>query len=295
MGKASDTAEMVAAVRAAYHYGSESKLFDDPYAIQMLGPQYWLKCRVPFLRNHYMRQGMFKHLKSSLSVLSRARYCEDQLRQAVRQGMSQYVILGAGFDTFALRADDDFQGVTVFEVDTVHSQAEKRKKVRSFGRGMVPDHKFVAVDFEKDKVGIKLIESGFDTLKPSFFSWQGVLIYLERDAIVSSLKGLADIAMPGSVIVADFMDGRLFDPSFLQTIPEIAADLERLMAHTASKGEPILTGFVPDEFAALAETCGWTMTHTVNSRDFAAQFLEGEPDYRWPTEFDHLVTLERVQ
>lgn len=295
MGKASDTAEMVAAVRAAYHYGPEALLFDDPYAIHMLGPQYWLKCRVPFLRKHYMRQGMFKRLKSSLSVLSRARYGEDQLADAVQQGISQYVILGAGFDTFALRADETFKDVTVFEVDTVHSQAEKRKKVRSCGRTVVPNHKFVAVDFEKDNVGVKLVESGFDSLKPSFFSWQGVLIYLEKDAIVSSLRRLGDIAVPGSIIVADFMDGRLFDQSFLQTIPDIAADLARLMAHTASKGEPIVTGFIPDEFAALAEACGWKLKHTVNSREFAAQFLEGEPDYRWPTEFDHLVTLERVQ
>lgn len=295
MGKASDTAEMVAAVRAAYHFGPEAALFDDPFAIQMLGPQYWLKCRVPFLRKHYMRDGMFKRLKSSLSVLSRARYGEDQLRLAVQRGMSQYVILGAGFDTFALRAGDAFKNITVFEVDTVHSQAEKRKKVRACNRNVVPGHKFVAVDFEKDKVGAKLIESGFDTSKPGFFSWQGVLIYLEKDAIVSSLSGLADIAMSGSIIVADFMDGRLFDPDYLKTIPETAADLARLMAHTASKGEPIVTGFVPEEFAALSEKCGWEMTHTVNSRDFAAQFLAGEPDYRWPTEYDHLVTLERVQ
>lgn len=295
MSKASDTAEMVAAVRAAYHYGPEAALFDDPYAIHMLGPQYWLKCRVPFLRQHYMRQGMFKRLKSSLSVLSRARYGEDQLAQAVENGMSQYVILGAGFDTFALRAGGEFKEVKVFEVDTIHSQAAKRKKIRSCGREVVSGHKFVAVDFEKDKVGAKLIESGFDTLKPSFFSWQGVLIYLEKEAIIGSLKGLADIAMPGSIIVADFMDGRLFDPEFLQTIPEIASDLKRLMEHTASKGEPIVTGFIPTEFAELAESCGWTMTATVNSKEFAAQFLDGEPDYRWPTEFDHLVTLERVQ
>lgn len=295
MGKASDTAEMVAAVRAAYHYGPEAALFDDPLAIDMLGLTYWLKCRVPFLRQHYMREGMFKQLKSSLSVLSRARYGEDQFAEAVKQGMSQYVILGAGYDTFALRAGDEFKGVTVFEVDTVHSQTKKRAKFRACGRETIPKHKFVAVDFEKDKVGVKLIENGFDTSRQSFFSWQGVLIYLERDAILGSLKGLADIAMPGSIIVADFMDGRLFDPAFLQTIPDTAADLERLMAHTASKGEPIVTGFEPEEFGELAESCGWKMTHTVNSRDFAANFLDGEQDYRWPTEFDHLVTLKRIQ
>ncbi len=295
MGSASKTAEMVAAVRAAYHYGPEATLFDDPYAVRMVGLFYRLKCSVPFLRQRYMRQGMFKHLKSSLSVLSRARYCEDRLAKSIADGVSQYVLLGAGLDTFALRADTQFTGVTVFEVDTPDSQAEKRKKVQSCGRKPFVEHRFVPVDFTCEQVEAKLLEAGFDPDQKSFFSWQGVLIYLDKDTISRSLKGLATISAAGSFLIVDFMDARLFDEGFLRTIPDTAADLKRLMAYTAARGEPIVSGFLPDEFAALAATAGWNMIHTISSKDHAAPYLDGEPDYRWPTEYDHLVTLQRVQ
>lgn len=295
MGTASKTAEMVAAVRAAYHYGPEATLFDDPFAVRMVGLAYRLKCSVPFLRQRYMRQGMFKNLKSSLSVLSRARYCEDQLAKSIADGVSQYVLLGAGFDTFALRADERFAGLTVFEVDTPDSQAVKRQKVNSCGCTIAVDHRFVPVDFTCEQVEAKLLEAGFDPEQKSFFSWQGVLIYLDKDTIKRSLQGLATISAKGSLLIADFMDARLFDEGFLQTIPDIAADLKRLMAYTAARGEPIISGFLPEEFAAIVATVGWEMTHTIPSKDHAAPYLEGEPDYRWPTEYDHLVTLQRMQ
>lgn len=295
MKGASKTAEMVAAVRAAYHYGPEAALFDDPFASRMLGPVFRLKCTVPFLREHYMRQGMFKHLKSSLSVLSRARYCEEQLVQGVAGGIRQYVLLGAGFDTFALRADDRFSALTVFEVDTPESQAVKRKRVAACNRQTKVHHRFVPVDFTRDKVEEQLVANGFDPESPSFFSWQGVLIYLDKRTILRSLEGLATIAVGGSRLIADFMDGRLFETGYLRTIPEIAEDVQRLMDYTAARGEPIVSGFVPAEFGELAQSAGWKLMNAVTSRDHAAPYLDGEPDYRWPTEYDHLVTLERVQ
>lgn len=295
MARASKTAEMVAAVRAAYHFGPEAALFDDPYATRMLGLAFRLKCSVPFLREHYMRRGMFKHLKSSLSVLSRARYCEDQLARAVAAGVSQYVLLGAGFDTFALRADERFSGLTVYEVDTPESQQLKRKKVAACGRNVLVEHRFVPVDFTRDKVEEQLVGAGFDPNCPSVFSWQGVLIYLDNDTILRSLEGLATITTAGSLLIADFMDGRLFDAAYLKTIPDIAADVQRLMDYTAARGEPIVSGFEPEEFGALAKPIGWQLVNTITSRDHAAPYLDGEPDYRWPTEYDHLVTLERVQ
>lgn len=295
MRQASKTAEMVAAVRAAYHYGPEALLFDDPFAAYMLGPVFRLKCTVPVLREFFMRRGMFRHLKSSLSVLSRARYCEDQLAAGVRDNVSQYVLLGAGFDTFALRADDRFEGLTVFEVDTPESQAVKRRRVAACGRKIRVDHHYVAVDFARQKVEERLLEAGFDPLKPAFFSWQGVLIYLDRPTIVRSLEGLASISASGSMLIADFMDGRLQDPAFLATIPDIAADVQRLMDYTRARGEPIISGFEPPEFGDIARPTGWSMIDTVTSKDHAAPFLDGEPDYRWPTEYDHLVTLKVVQ
>ncbi len=295
MRQASKTAEMVAAVRAAYHYGPEAKLFDDPYASRMLGLMFRLKCSNGLLRNYFMRQGMFRHLKSSLSVLSRARYCENRLVDAVKAGVSQYVLLGAGFDTFALRADARFAGVTVFEVDTPESQAAKRARMASCGKKVTVDHQYVAVNFAEQKVEDRLLEAGFDPAKPVFFSWQGVLIYLDRETIVRSLEGLAGIAASDSMLVADFMDGRLFKPEFLATIPETAADLQRLMDYTRARGEPIVSGFEPAEFAELAGPTGWSMIDAVTSKDHAAKFLDGAPDYRWPTEYDHLVTMKIVQ
>lgn len=295
MVQASKTAEMVAAVRATYHYGPEAKLFDDPFAARMLGMADRLKCSLPIVRTLLMRNGMFKRLKSSLSVLSRARYCEDRLAKAVEKGVRQYVLLGAGLDTFALRADERFAGLKVFELDTADSQQIKKSRVAACGREPLVEHMFVPVDFTSDSVADKLLSAGFEPNRPSFFSWQGVLIYLDRDTIRQSLKGLSAITSAGSLIIADYMDGRLWDDEFLATIPDVAADVHRLMAYTAARGEPIVSGFLPVEFSDLAEETGWRVVEAVTSKDHAAPFLDGSPDYRWPTEYDHLVTLERVQ
>lgn len=290
---ASKTAELVAAVRATYHHGPEAQLFDDPLAVRMLGPTYRLLCSVAVLREGFLRGRLFNRLKSSLTVLSRARYAEDRLASAAAQGVTQYVILGAGFDSFAFRAGGAFKGVRVFEVDTPESQQVKKARVQR----LVPRlaHHYVPVDFTCDKVEEQLLAAGFDPAARSFFAWQGVLIYLSEAAITRTLRGIAGIAAEGSQLVVDFIDARLFDQDFLATIPDIAADLERFLAYAAKKGEPILGGFRPDDFAALARPLGWDMVHTVTSKDHVAQFLDGPPDYRWPTEFDHLATLARVQ
>lgn len=292
---ASRTAEMVAAVRAIYHHGPEVALFDDPFARFMLGPKFRLLCEVPFLRNRFLRDGLFRRLKSSLTVLSRARYAEDRLRAATRNGVDQYVVLGAGFDTFSLKAAEYDPDLRVFEVDTADSQKLKRKRLNACSCGLELQTRFVSVDFTKEAVGDRLEAEGFSATEPAFVSWLGVVIYLDEASVRATLESLARVCAPDSILVLDFMDARLWDDVFLEDKPSLRADVRRLMAYTATRGEPILSGFTVESMAGLAAKTGWQLAHSVTSRDHARKFLDEEPDHRWPTDYDHLVTLRRAR
>lgn len=242
-----------------------------------------------------MLQGLFRNLNSSLTVLSRSRFTEDRLETAIAEGVSQYVILGAGFDTFALRATSTFPNLDVYEVDTEASQSAKKSRVRTSGLKQNPRVIYVPVDFLKETVAAKLIKVGFDASKPAFISWLGVTLYLTHEAVAETIKSLGRVCAPGSRLVTDFMDARLHDPEFTESEPEIAKSMERLKAYTASKGEPILSGFTAKEITEMALPFGWKFKETQTSRQHAEQFLRGEADHCWPTNYDHLLMLEKTE
>ncbi len=240
-----------------------------------------------------MLQGLFRNLNSSLTVLSRARFTEDRLETAIAEGIGQYVILGAGFDTFALRATSTFPDIDVYEVDTEASQRVKKLRVNASGLEQNPNVIYVPVDFMKETVADKLLTAGFDASKPAFISWLGVTLYLTEEAVAETIESLGSICVPGSKLVTDFMDARLHDPEFVEGEPEIAQSMKRLKAYTASKGEPILSGFTAEKITKMASPFGWRFKETQTSRQHAEKFLQGEPDHCWPTDYDHLLMLEK--
>lgn len=286
---------MVAAIRATFHHGPEAELFDDPLAKYMLGPRNSFFCAVPFLRRRFLLQGLFRNLSSSLTVLSRSRFAEDRLEQAYAKGVRQYVILGAGFDTFALRAIEAYPDLDIYEVDTQVSQKAKQDRVGASGLKQNPRTHYVAVDFMTETVAEKLLETGFDSGKPAFVSWLGVTLYLTPLAVSETIASLGSICTKGSSLVTDFMDACLYDPAFVADKPDIAAAMGRLKAYTAARGEPILSGYTSDQLLAMASPFGWGMKETQTSRDHASKFLSGEPDHCWPTHYDHLLWLEKKE
>jgi len=184
---------MVARQRAAHQLLDHGAIFDDPYAVRILGEH----------EDNFL-QAFNDHLLMSMGRLftaARSRIAEDALSKAVERGVRQVVILGAGLDTFALR-NPHAAHIRVFEVDHPATQAWKRQRL--VGAELAPPSwlTFVPVDFERDDLPRKLSSGGFQSTSAAFFTWLGVVPYLTRDAIDDTLGYIASI--PNSEVVFDY-------------------------------------------------------------------------------------------
>jgi methyltransferase (TIGR00027 family) len=217
-------------------------------------------------------------------VFSRARYTEDILEAAVRkQEVEQYVILGAGMDTFALRRPDLLDRLQVFEVDHPGTQAHKRHRIREAGREHPAQLHFLPVDFSREDLAKALESSAYDPQAPSFFSWLGVTYYLTRDVAFATLRAIAQAAPPGSTVVFDYLDAEAF-------VPERAARRVQIMMKLVEwVGEPMLTGFDPASLAADLASLGFRLEENLSPSDIEARFFAGRPDGYHACEQAHLA------
>jgi methyltransferase (TIGR00027 family) len=176
-------------------------------------------------------------------VVCRSRYTEDRLAERIRNGLAQYVILGAGLDSFAYRSPLAGQ-VRVFEVDQPATQEWKQAALAA-AQISIPDNvTFVPVDAEADTLADRLIHSGFDPSRPALVSWLGVTMYLAQDAIGHTLATIGNLA-PGTELIADYMlPAGLRDAAgdnYVDLVGPVAAEL----------GEPWVTFLSPDDMSAL--------------------------------------------
>ena len=194
----SRTAIGVAIERAVHQTADQPAVFVDPFAVRIIGP----KGRAAIASGRMGRGAFAAVLRAVLVVRSRA--AEDALAEAVAAGVRQYVVLGAGLDTFGLRNPDP--ALQVFEVDHPNTQKWKRKRIEEEGLSVPPTLHFVPVDFTRDDLATALHHAGLRPDAPAFFSWLGVVMYLESDAIRTTLKTAAvAAASAGSGIVFDFI------------------------------------------------------------------------------------------
>ena len=183
------------------------------------------------------------------SPLCRTAYTERALKAAVLTGAKQYVMLGAGLDTFAFREPRFLSKYRVFEVDHPLTQADKRERITRAG-WTVPDNlTFVPVDFTKDSLAERLIAAGFDPSAKSFFSWLGVTYYLSAEAIDTMLSALSGLCADGSTLVFDYPDENFFDA------PEKRVQNTIRMAKAG--GEPMQSAFSYSELEKLLEKHGF--------------------------------------
>jgi methyltransferase (TIGR00027 family) len=173
-GRFSRTAHRVAIRRAAHQLFDQPKVLDDPLAVPIIGAEAAEKlCASPRERKHPFARAF------RAFMVARSRYAEDQLAKAVEQDVAQYVVLGAGLDTFACR-NPDSTNLRVFEVDHPATQAWKLERLQAAGIAIPQSLKFVPVDFERQTLAAGLEQGGFDSGSPAFFSWLGVTPYLTR-------------------------------------------------------------------------------------------------------------------
>jgi len=185
-------------------------------------------------------------LSSAIMMIIRTRFIEERMEHAIREGVTQVVILGAGFDTRAYRLTELLQAVRVFEVDQPSTQEYKKRRIRETGIEVPANLTYVPVDFRHDKLGHALNAAGYDSSRKTFFIWEGVTMYLPEVAVEETLGWVAAQA-PGSIIIFDFLGAMLVKfmaTADLSKFPEAAQKaFERLRRLTS--GEPWIFG-LPD-------------------------------------------------
>lgn len=211
------------------------------------------------------------------SIVARARATEDIVTNS---GPQQYVVLGAGLDTFAQRHKGT---VHVFEVDTPAAQAWKRQRLDTLGLLDPERLRLVPVDFEAgESWRDKVVAAGLDPAVPTVVSMLGVTMYLTREAISATLRAAASLAA-GSVVVFSYSRPLEMAP------PEIRPSLEGAARGAAASGHPWLSLLTPDEAASLARDSGFADVHTVTSADLHHRYFADRPDGLSPIGGEDLV------
>jgi len=203
-------------------------------------------------------------------IVARARFVEDLVAEQADHGLAQYVILGAGLDTFAQRRPEIASRLRVFEVDQPGPQAWKRQRLAELGYGVPEWLRLVPVDFEgggswRDQ----LLASGFDPARPAVVVSTGVSLYLSKEANAATLRQLAELA-PGSTLAVTF----LLPPELVEDV--LRPGFEAAQRGASAAGTPFISFYTPDEMLALAREAGFRdarhiSAEALNERYFAAR------------------------
>ena len=201
------------------------------------------------------------------SIVARARFIEDLVAEQAARGVGQYVILGAGLDTFAQRRPELASRLLVFEIDRPGPQAWKRQRLVDLGLGIPSFLRLVRVDFEAgDAWWERLAASGFDSGRPAVVASTGVSMYLTRDAIMATLQ-----LAPGSTLVMSIAaSDRAGRPR--------ASGIEGAVAGARANGTPFISFFTPPEMLTLARDAGFSEVQHVSAATLAQRYFVGRTD-----------------
>ena len=259
-GRASKTALGVAIRRAAHQLVDVPPVLDDPIAVRLVGSGY---------RGKMGRASHRVGRDLRAFVAARSRYAEDQLAEAVERGVRQYVVLGAGLDTFAYR--NPFAGLRVFEVDFPATQEWKRELLAEAGIDLPEGLRFVPLDFEHKTLGEGLAESGFDREEAAFFGWLGVVPYLTLAAFRATLGVIAQLPA-GSGVSFDYAVA----PESLSAVGRKAFDA--LAGRVAAAGEPFQLFFTPEEMEAELRRAGFRRMEQLDSDHLNERYFKDRAD-----------------
>ena len=261
---ASRTAERVALRRALHQVVDRPVIFHDPLAMRVIGEG---AAREILARRDSEETVAGRSLRAFMAV--RSRLAEDELAAAVGNGVRQYVVLGAGLDTFGYRNPFEAAGLKVFEVDHAATQAWKRNRLHEIGITVPPSVALVPVDFENQELGEQLRAAGFDEGAGAFFSWLGVVPYLTRRAFEETTVYLGKIA---GEVVFDYA----LDPNLLSDLER--AGLEALSRRVAKVGEPFRLFFDPSELEVWLKGLGFGWLRDWSPSELNARYFQQRSD-----------------
>ena len=263
------TAEGACRGRALQTVHLDPPAFNDDWALHLLRAEDREQLRRPESRDTFMASPISFSM-TAVGVGSLL-YAETTVLEAVSAAVAQYVILGAGFDTFAMRHGELAGVLRVYEVDHPVVQALKRERlVDAPPVALMPD--FVPVDFEVERLSERLQASRFDSSHHAVISWMNTLPYLTVDAITATLRDIRAVTAPGSILVTNY------PCSGVPTSAEQQAVLDAVRADVSRRGEPWQSTFTPDEFVALLDECGFDVEAHLTERDVNARFFAGRTD-----------------
>ena len=257
---ASRTALRVAARRAAHQILDRPPVFEDPLALAIAGAEAVEKAA---------SETSSPSLRAFMAA--RSRFAEDELARAVARGVRQYVVLGAGLDTFAYRNPHAALGLRVFEVDHPATQEWKRARLLSAGIEIPAETVFVAVNFERQSLAGALPSAGFRAGEPAFFSWLGVVPYLTEAAFLATMSFIAGLP-PASGVVFDYAVER----HALGPLEQLA--LDALASRVAAAGEPFHLFFDPAVLAAQLRQLGFRHLEDLDAAEINSRYFRNRAD-----------------
>lgn len=206
------------------------------------------------------------------SIVARARFVEDLVIERAGAGVDQYVILGAGLDTFAQRRPELASRLRIFEVDQPGAQAWKRQRLIELGYGVPEWLRLVPVDFEAgDDWWQRIAAAGFDAKLPAIVSSLGVSMYLSKEAIAATLRQVAALAAGSTMVMTFLLPLELVDP-------KLRPGMQRAVDGARASGTPFISFFTPAEMLALAREAGFPQVEHVSAETLTDRYFAGRTD-----------------
>jgi methyltransferase (TIGR00027 family) len=238
-------------------------IFNDEIGLKLIDEKDWRS-------RPDMDPGFSKSMRAS--IVGRARFIENLIEEQIKQGVAQYIILGAGLDTFAQRRPEIASRLQIFEVDQPGPQAWKKKRLQEIGFGIPNWLHFVPVDFESGQSWWEqLINSGFETQKTTLVVSTGVSMYLTKETNRATFQQIAKLA-PGSTFATTFM----LDLNLLE--PNEKSIMEFVIKKASESGTPFLSLFTPPEILAMAQEVGFKKSKYVSGEDLYQRYFSHRSD-----------------
>jgi methyltransferase (TIGR00027 family) len=276
--KPSRTSEAAAVHRAVHQLlDDEPKILSDPIALRIVEMAAGIDLRVEASRP------VFKQMRSRLVM--RSRYAEDCLADAVAQrAIQQYLILGAGLDTFALRQPLWAGSIQIFEVDHPATQRDKRERLERAGLVAPRNLHFAPVDFESISLSDALHECGFDFGSQTFCSWLGVTYYLTEEAVDRTLEVVHRLPRGSEIVFEYAIALELLPPEEKEQIA--AAEARK---RTMGINEPTVTRFMPTELEAKLRRIGFSEVHDFSHVEAQERYFKDRRDGLAADQANHLM------
>ncbi len=257
--KASRTALGTAYMRAAHQLlDAQPRILEDPISVALLGSTGVQ--RIKDTADSYQTPAL-RALRSH--VVLRSRFAEDRLAAAVRRGITQYIILGAGFDTFALRQPSWAQALRILEIDHAGTQSTKRDQLAATGLALPKNADFAAIDFEHESLRDGLVRNHVSLEESTFFSWLGVTMYLKEDTITAVLESVAAFPARTEIVL---------------TFALLPGDSPSPFDHRSeSVGEPWVSYFEPDALEAKLRSAGFSKVEFLSPEKAETRYFHQRP------------------